>query len=188
MRVLGRSGDGLRGPELRLPRPAGIRNGGLLLVLVALAAVMALVDKPPETGLGRSVPGIFQHLPPPTGITQLPPTVAQPPGGGGTVEAERGLSADRAHPLRAHPRPDRAAAAGGSEGDAVTRPVGGQGGNGGVTPPGTPPPTVPPVEPPAVRVRVPAAEARVTPPTALGRDLPEVRVATPEVAVELPGG
>jgi hypothetical protein len=41
-------------------RPAGIRNGGLLLVLVALAAVMALVDHPPQPGGGRHLPGIFQ--------------------------------------------------------------------------------------------------------------------------------
>jgi hypothetical protein len=58
------------------PRPpAGIRNGGLLLALVALAAVVPLVDKPPETGLGRSVPGIFQHLPPPTGPIRCGPEV-----------------------------------------------------------------------------------------------------------------
>ena len=46
-----------RGPWARLRRPAGIRNGGLLLVLVALAAVMALVDRPPEPGPGRACPG-----------------------------------------------------------------------------------------------------------------------------------
>jgi hypothetical protein len=62
----------------RLPRPTGIRNGGLLLVLVALAAVVALVDEPPELGDGRRLPSIFQTLPPPTGITALPPAVAQP--------------------------------------------------------------------------------------------------------------
>lgn len=49
MGVLGRSGDGHRWPRFRPPRPAGIRNGGLL-VLVGLAAVMALVDEPPEAG------------------------------------------------------------------------------------------------------------------------------------------
>jgi hypothetical protein len=155
---------------------------------------MALVDEPPEAGPVRSLPGIFQHLPPPTGITQLPPIVAQPPAGGdgvaggGPGTSERGLSAGRAHPGRAHPRPTRSAA-GIFKGDVVTRPVGGQGGNGGASPPaGTPPPaTVPPVgAAPAARVRGPSAEVRVTPPRVLGRDLPEVRVATPEVAVELP--
>jgi hypothetical protein len=66
--------------SVRLPRPTGIRNGGLLLVLVALAAVMALVDGPPEPGGGgRRLPGAFQSLPPPVGITQLPPTPVQPP-------------------------------------------------------------------------------------------------------------
>jgi hypothetical protein len=59
----------------------------------------------------------------------------------------------------------------------VTRPVGGgQTGNGGAFPP-------PATRPPAT---VPPVEARVTPPSVLGRDLPEVRVTTPEVAVEPP--
>jgi hypothetical protein len=59
-------------------RPAGIRNGGLLLVLVALAAVMALVDQPPQPGAGRRLRGIFQYLPPPVGSAQPPPVVDQP--------------------------------------------------------------------------------------------------------------
>ena len=195
MGVLGWSGDGLRWPRFRLPRPAGIRNGGLLLILVGLAAVMALVDEPPEAGLGRSMPGIFQHLPPPTGITQVPPAVAPPssdgerPAAAGAGEGQRPADTGRAHPRRQHPRPTRAVAGGSFKGDAVTRPVGGKAGNGGgaLPPAGTPPATVPPVgAAPVARVRVPPVEARVTPPTLLGRDLPEVRVATPEVRVELP--
>ena len=74
MRIGDRSGIGRGdapeggGPRTWLRRPAGIRNGGLLLVLVALAAVMALVDQPPQPGAGRRLPGIFQYLPPPVGI------------------------------------------------------------------------------------------------------------------------
>jgi hypothetical protein len=83
-------------------------------------------------------------------------------------------------------------AGGGFKGDAVTRPIGGQTGNGvGAPPPAVtqPPTTVPPVEAaPVARVRVPPVEARVTPPTLLGTDLPQVRVATPEVRVVLPPG
>jgi hypothetical protein len=71
-------GPGRRWPRVRLRRPTGIRNGGLLLVLVALAAVLALVDGPPQPGAGRRLPGIFQYLPPPVGIAQTPPVVAQP--------------------------------------------------------------------------------------------------------------
>jgi len=37
---------------------------------------------------------------------------------------------------------------------------------------------------PVARVRVPSAEVRVTPPAVLGRDLPEVRVRTPQVRVD----
>jgi hypothetical protein len=164
----------------RLPRPTGIRNGGLLLVLVALAAVIALVDQPPETGGGRRLPSIFQSLTPPTGITALPPVVAQPPPVTQATEGERPASADRAHPRRVHPRPARSGT--GSAGDVEARPVGDPGGSGsgGTTPPLD-------VTPPA-GVRVPSASVRVTPPTLLGRDLPEVRVATPEVAVETPTG
>ena len=95
-----------------LRRPGGIRNGGLLLVLVTLAAVMALVDKPPGPGGGQRLPGVFQHLPPPAGITALPPLVDQPstPAGGGRLAALAGegggpASSDRAHPSRKHPRP-----------------------------------------------------------------------------------
>src|SRR5215211_3494996 len=109
-----------RRPRLGLPRPGGIRNGGLLLILVALAAVMALVDRPPEPGPGRSLPGVIQHLPPPAGITGLPPAVAQPPtpaaGGGAAAlgsSGERPASLDRAHPNRQHPRPTRSGSAGG---------------------------------------------------------------------------
>ena len=36
----------------------------------------------------------------------------------------------------------------------------------------------------AASVRVPPVSVRVTPPALLGRDLPEVRAATPEVALD----
>jgi hypothetical protein len=98
--------------SFHLRRPSGIRNGGLLLVLVALAAVMALVDTPPEAGDGQRLPGVYLHLPPPVGITALPPVVDQPstPAAGGHLSAlagaaERPASSDRAHPDRKHPRP-----------------------------------------------------------------------------------
>jgi hypothetical protein len=179
-------------PRVGLPRPGGIRNGGLLLVLVALAAVMALVDRPPEPGTGRSLPGVFQHLPPPAGITALPPVVEQPTpaGPGGAValagSGERPLSLDRAHPNRQHPRPDRPGStqvrSGGSGGQS---PVGGGGGQGGdgISPP---PVTAPPVAAPAVRVQVPSAEVRVQPPARLGRDLPAVRAQTPAATAATP--
>ncbi len=99
-----------RGPRARLRRPAGIRNGGLLLVLVALAAVMALVDQPPQPGAGRRLPGIFQYLPPPVGIAATPPVVDQPlpaaePAAAPAGESEGPSSVDRGHPRRAHRRP-----------------------------------------------------------------------------------
>jgi hypothetical protein len=168
------------------PSAMRIRNGGLLLVLVALATVMALVDRPHEPGTGRSLPGMFQHLPPPAGISALPPVVAQPPvptGSGGAAalagRAERSASLDRAHPNRHHPRPARSgSAAVGSGGAAGQPPVGGggQGGDG----------TLPPVAASPVRVQVPPVDVRVTPPAVLGRDLPEVRAATPAVTVDTP--
>ena len=71
----------------RLHRPTGIRNGGLLLALTALALVMTLVDAPVEPGRGPGPPGAFQFLPPPIGIAQLPPVAGTPvwPGAGYTV-------------------------------------------------------------------------------------------------------
>ena len=179
--------------SFHLRRPSGIRNGGLLLVLVALAAVMALVDKPPQAGDGQRLPGVYLHLPPPAGITALPPVVGQPSnpaGGAGHLsalagEGERTGSSDRAHPNRKHPRPAGSRSPGRSSGDAVSRPVGG-GGPGGT---GTtrPPVTAPPVTAaPAVSVRVPSVTVRVRPPSVLGRDLAEVRAETPAATVASP--
>jgi hypothetical protein len=159
--------------SIRLPRPTGIRNGGLLLVLVALAAVMALVDRPPEPGGGaeRRLPGVFQTLPPPVGITQLPPPAAEPLTAGerptAQARADAGAPATavaRRHPLRAHPRPaDRARPALDRPVDrARPAPAGGGGRDGSGTT------TRPPVAPPPVA----------------GRDLPQAEVRTPEVAVE----
>jgi hypothetical protein len=129
-----------RRPRPRLP-PRGIRNGGLRLVLVALATVAALVDEPPRPGAGRPPAG---HLP----ASDAP---------------------DRHHRAPAGRVGDR----GGSD----------QGGRTG------PPVTVPAVNAaPAASVRVLPASVGVRPPALLGRDLPEVRVATPEVAVETPAG
>ena len=171
-------------------RPAGIRNGGLLLVLVALATVMALVDQQPDAG--RRLPGIFQYLPPPVGIAQTPPVVDQPlPVAGPTAapagDGERPLSVDRTHPGLAHPRAVAAGAArsaGSGEGSGPGRD---QGGSGGTRPPVTQPPVVTlPV--PVARVRVPAVSARVKSPVVLGHALPEVRVWTPEATVDASAG
>jgi hypothetical protein len=184
---------GGRGPWARLPRPAGIRNGGLLLVLVALAAVMALVDQPPQPGAGRRLPGIVQYLPPPVGIAATPPVVDQPlPAAAPAGESEGPSSVDRGHPRRAHARPVAAlsGASGGRGSDASARPVRDPGGSGGTRPPaGQPPVATPPVAvTPVTRVRVPAVSARVKPPVVGGRELPEVRVRTPGVAVDVPAG
>ena len=181
--------------SIRLPRPTGIRNGGLLLVLVALAAVMALVDRPPEPGgRGRRLPGAFQSLPPPAGIIQFPPTAGEPPTGvapSTQVDTAGRVAAARRHPLRLHPRPaQRAGASGRAVGrarpaSAGARSGGGQGGSGVTTRPPVTPPAV--AAAPVARVRVPSASVRVTPPRVLGRDLPNVQVSTPEVTVEAPG-
>jgi hypothetical protein len=171
--------------RVRLPRPTGIRNGGLLLVLVALAAVVALVDEPPELGDGRRLPSIFQTLPPPTGITALPPAVAQPPPATRSGDG-RPATAARAHPNRQHPRP--AGASGLFRGDVERRAARDQGGSGpgGTGAGGSPPPvtTTPVDDAAAARVRVAPVEVGVRPPALLGRDLPEVRVATPEVELD----
>ena len=183
---------GGRGPWARLPRPAGIRNGGLLLVLVALAAVMALVDQPPQPGVGRRLPGIFQYLPPPVGIAATPPVVDQPrpagqPAAAPAVGSGGPSSVDRGHPRRDSPRPVASAsgASGGRGPGASARPVRDPGGSGGTRPPaGQPPVAVTPV----ARVRVPAVSARVKPPVVGGREPPEVRVRTPGAAVDVPAG
>ena len=197
MRIGDRSGIGRGdapeggGPRAWLRRPAGIRNGGLLLVLVALAAVMALVDQPPLPGAGRRVPGIFQYLPPPVGIAATPPVVDQPlpatePAAAPAGESEGPSSVDRGHPRRAHRRPVAAlSGAPGRGSDASVRPVRDPGGSGGTRPPaGQPPVAVTPV----ARVRVPPVSARVKPPVVGGRELPEVRLRTPGAAVDLPAG
>jgi hypothetical protein len=188
-------GPGRRWPRVRLRRPTGIRNGGLLLVLVALAAVLALVDGPPQPGAGRRLPGIFQYLPPPVGIAQTPPVVDQPlplagPAAAAAGEGERPASTDRGHPRRVHPRPVAAGASGSSARPGPGTGAGPVGDPGGSEPPvGQPPVTVPPVAAaPVARVRVPAVSARVKPPVVLGRDLPEVRVATPGATVDVPAG
>jgi hypothetical protein len=180
--------------SIRLPRPTGIRNGGLLLVLVALAAVMGLVDGRPEPGGGgRRLPGVFQSLPPPVGITQLPPAPVQPPATGVAPSAQADedgrLAAARRHPLRLHPRPaDRAGSSGRAASSARPGATGtgggGRGGSGTIARPPVSPPAVDAA--PAARVRVPSAEVRVKPPAVLGRDLPDVQVRTPEVTVEAP--
>ena len=176
--------------RVRPPRPTGIRNGGLLLVLVALAAVVALVDEPPELGDGRRLPSIFQSLPPPTGITALPPAVGQPPPATHSGDA-RPATAARAHPNRQHPRPAWASEP--LRGDVETRAARNRGGSGpggpaaggSGSPGGSPPPvTTTPVDGAAAGVRVPPVAVRVRPPALLGRDLPEVRVATPEVELD----
>jgi hypothetical protein len=45
--------------------------------------------------------------------------------------------------------------------------------------------TTPVDEPAAASVRVPPVAVRVRPPALLGRDLPEVRAATPEVELDI---
>ena len=166
-------------------RAGGIRNGGLLLVLVAVAAVIALVDEPPQVGGGRRLPGIFQSLTPPTGITGLPPAGTPSPPATSAGDGERPAAAARAHPYRQHPRPAAAGAPGRFGDDVGTRAAGDRGGSGpgsGATPP---PVTTAPVDvTPVARVRVPPVPVRVAPPPVAGRELPEVRAATPEVRLD----
>jgi hypothetical protein len=163
---------------------------------VALAAVIALVDEPPELGDGRPPSSIFQTLPPPTGITGLPPADPQPPPATRPDDGERPASADRAHPNRRHPRPagPEASASGLFRGNVETRAARDQGGSGSGgtaaggsgSPGGSPPPetTTPVDDAAAASVRVPPVGVRVRPPALLGRDLPEVRVATTEVELD----
>jgi hypothetical protein len=182
-----------RGPWARLRRPAGIRNGGLLLVLVALAAVMALVDQPPQPDASRRLPGIFQYLPPPVGIAATPPVVDQPLPAAQPAAAPAGesdgpsSSVDRGHPRRAYARPVAASsgASGGRGSDASASPVRDPGGSDGPWPPVATPPVA---ATPAARVRVPAVSAQVEPPVVLGRELPEVRMKTPGATVDVPAG
>jgi hypothetical protein len=193
-------GSWRRWPRVRLRRPTGIRNGGLLLALVALAAVLALVDGPPQPGAGRRLPGVFQYLPPPVGIAQTPPVVDQPlpaavPTAAPADDGERPASADRGHPRRAHARPVAVRVGATASPDrprlgAGAEPVGDPGGDPGGSGPVAPPPvTSPPVATtPSARIRVPPVSARVKPPVVLGRDLPEVRVETPGATVDLAAG
>ena len=143
-----------RRPRLGLPRPSGIRNGGLLLVLVALAAVMALVDRPPEPGGGRSLPGVFQHLPPPAGITALPPVAEQPPA-----------------PAGAASRPADGGAGGPAENGTARPPV--------TTPPVPAPAARVQVPPVSVRVKPPALLGRDLP--QVQAETPSVTVDVPRL-------
>jgi hypothetical protein len=182
-------------PRIRLGRPAGIRNGGLLLVLVALAAVTALVERPPQPQDGRSLPWVFQHLPPPVGIRGLPPVAEQPPAPPATGPAGpdgsggRPASGDRAHPGRQHPRPSRSPASGLRAGSAAGQAGGGQGATGTTRPPPRRPPgsdTASGATPSVARVTVPPVQVRVRPPALLGRDLPRAGAKTPGVTVTVP--
>jgi hypothetical protein len=158
---------------------------------------MALVDQPPQPGAHRPLPGIFQYLPPPVGITQVPPVVDQPlpaavPTAASAGDGERPTSVDRRHPRRTHPRPVAAGpgASGNRGSDTTAKPVRDQGGSGGTRPlVAQPPVATPPVGGgPVARVRVQSVSARVKPPVILGRDLPEVRVETPGRRSTFPPG
>ena len=181
--VVGGRGGARRwhGLAVRLRRPTGIRNGGLLLILVALAAVMALVGEPPGPGRGQRLPGTFQYLPPPVGISQPPPGTGQLPAAVGPPagQATDGGRLDRAP--RRHPRRHRPGGSGDQGGTPSSRQAGGQ----AAPRPGGPTPAAPgPTTPAAVRVA--AAAVRVTTPRVLG-DLPALSVEVPEVDVEAPG-
>ena len=101
------AGSGWRRPEGRatgLAAPAGRDPQRRAAGLVALAAVMALVDQPPQPGADRRLPGIFQYLPPPVRIAATPPVVDQPLPAAEPAPppAKRGPSSvDRGHPRRA---------------------------------------------------------------------------------------
>jgi hypothetical protein len=182
------------GPLGRLPRPSGIRNGGLLLILVALAAFMALVDQPPgRPGRVLRLPGALQHLPPPVGIQQLPPAgagrppaVEQPAPGAGRLAGQPDgvrVAAARRHPRRLHPRPAGPGASAARRAGSASRPRDGRAGTSPSPPAGSPPPAA---ATPSARVQTPPVDVRVTPPRVGGRDLPAVRARAPQATVELP--
>jgi hypothetical protein len=181
-----------RRPRIRLRRPTGIRNGGLLLLLVALAGFMALVDPPVGPRPGRILPGMSQHLPPPVGIFQTPPGGDQAgtaAGVAGAGDGERPTAAARRHPRRVHPRPTAAGIRGVESGltPGGSAGPGGSGGSGsGGSGSGSPPGTTAPPPAGSVQVRVPAARVRVTPPTVAGQEPPAVEAETPGASVDLP--
>jgi hypothetical protein len=174
-----------RGPRVRLHRPTGIRNGGLLLVLVLLAGIMALVDKPPQPGRGGRLPGILQYLPPPVGISQPLPTIPQPPAveqvaGGGRLE-----SVARSHPRSHRPDRGRAGSPGGRRGHSASRAADDQAGTSRPGPGGPPPATGRPADGTvSVSVQVPATAVRVAPPKVLGGGS-AAQVTTPGVRADL---
>jgi hypothetical protein len=193
-----------RWPPIRPPRPTGIRNGGLLLLLVAAAGLLALVDQPDGPGLARRLPFVAQHLPPPVGIMQSPPAVQPAPGAGGGEAVVRG------HPRRAHPRPVEAGAVSARATSALTASrgrgeagrlarsgsggtgsgSGGSGsgsGSGGSTPASPPPVTTAPAPAAAsVQVQVPPVRVRVgiTPSTsATGQPQQTVQLETRDASI-----
>jgi hypothetical protein len=147
---------------------------------------MALVDKAPEPGVGgRLGGGISQHLPPPAGITGIPPVGAGPP----VPPATETLAALGTRASGRRPRAGRTRAArirgrapgGRHPNTAREGPLNGRVAQprNGVDRLSTPHRVA---AAPAARVRVPPVAVRVTRPAVLGRSLPEVEVATPEMS------
>ena len=122
----------------------------------------------------------------PAGIIGVPPVGAEPsvPPAGEALAApgdagERPAASARAHPRRQHPRPlsRRGSPEPRDEGapEREGRPRPGSGDPAVHSPP-------PVAAAPVARVRVPPVAVRATPPAVLGRSLPAVEVATPEVS------
>jgi hypothetical protein len=137
--------------SIRLPRPTGIRNGGLLLVLVALAAARALVDRPPEPDGWRRPAGTRCACI--RGRRSGPRILG--PGRGGLGPDGRGRDRRRRPGRVWHHRPAAGHSPGGGRGPGGPGP--GAGGRGPGHAAGGP-----------------------------GRDLPKVRIRTPEGTVEAP--
>jgi hypothetical protein len=181
--------------RLSWPRPAGIRNGGLLLTLTLLAAMVALVEEPDDRVGGWRLPNPFRYLVPPAGISQQPPAGPQPtaaadpsPGREGDPVALAAVAGGAPDAGRASRGREAGAARPASPGRRLapspSPPPAGNRGARPAPPPSPPAPARRAAPAAAVSVRVEAPAVAVPPPGVV--DLPVRPVETPAVRVEVP--